>query len=79
MRKIELQDEVKESIKSNVLRALEKPGVSNWPLHCQEETHIGSSTNHSNYNHDEIRNALLEAERAKARGIAESQKYRFIR
>jgi hypothetical protein len=73
MRKIKTLGE--GSFARKVLRALGKDSGFELPLRSREEKHPGVSAYHPYYDfHKEFRKALLEAERLKAKGIAEYQR-----
>ena len=73
MRKIKPRG--KNSIASKVLRALGKDSCFESPLPSQEKKHLGVSVSYAHYDfHKELRNAMLEAEQLKAKGIMEYQR-----
>jgi len=75
MRKIRLRG--KGSFGSRVLRALGKTSDLELSFALQEKKCSGVSAYHMHYSfHKEIRNAMLEAERLKAKGIMEYQRRR---
>jgi len=66
----------KGSSVNKIRRALGNGSGSELHLQVQEEKHIGVSDFYPHYDfHIELRNAILEAEQKKAKGILEYQKY----
>ncbi|MDH5448410.1 MAG: hypothetical protein OEY24_00105 [Candidatus Bathyarchaeota archaeon] len=65
----------KGSFVRRVLRALGKDSGFELPLSSREEKHLGVSAYYAYYGfHKELRNAMLEVERLKAKGIMEYQR-----
>ena len=73
MRKIKLLG--KGSFGSKVIRAFGRDSGFELPVPSREKKTSGASVYHPHYNyHIELRNAMLETERLKAKGIMEYQR-----
>ena len=69
----------KGSFARKMLRALGKDSGFEQTFPCQEKKHLSVSVGYAHYGfHKELRNAMLEAERKKAKALMELQKRRFV-
>ena len=79
-----MREEIKtlrrSSLFRRVLNALGKDSGFKLPQRIRGEKHPGISSYHAHYDfHKELKNAMLEAERLKAKGIMEHQRRKLAR